>query len=153
MMYLIALLIGVVAGLRTMTALAAVSWAAHLHALDLGGTWLAFLGRTFTVWIFTIAAVLELVTDQLPKTPSRKVPVQFSARIISGAISGAAIGVAAGSWPTGAAVGVLGAIGGTLGGAEFRRRLAEAFHKDRPAAFIEDAAAIAGGLITAVAVA
>ena len=36
------------------------------------------------VGIFTILAIVELVTDQLPSTPSRKVPQQFSARIIMG---------------------------------------------------------------------
>jgi uncharacterized membrane protein len=46
--YLLALLIGVVAGLRTMTAPAAVSWAAHLGGLPLQGTPLAFMGATVT---------------------------------------------------------------------------------------------------------
>ena len=44
--YLLALLIGVVAGLRALTAPAAVSWAAHLGWLHLQNTWLAFLGAT-----------------------------------------------------------------------------------------------------------
>ncbi len=43
-LYGIALLIGVVAGLRAMTAPAAVSWAAALGLLKLQGTPLAFLG-------------------------------------------------------------------------------------------------------------
>jgi len=151
MMYTAALLIGVIAGLRTMTAMAAVSWAAHLHVIDLGGTWLAFLGKTFVCWILTALAVGELITDQLPKTPSRKVPVQFGGRIFTGALAGAAIGIDAGSWLLGAVAGVLGAIMGTLGGAEYRHRLAVRFHRDRPAALIEDATAITGAvLVTAV---
>lgn len=36
-LYLLALLIGVVAGLRAMTAPAAISWACHLGLLDLSG--------------------------------------------------------------------------------------------------------------------
>jgi hypothetical protein len=51
MAYLLALLIGCVAGLRTVTAPAAVSWAAHLGRLHLGATWLAFLGYAWTPWI------------------------------------------------------------------------------------------------------
>jgi uncharacterized membrane protein len=143
-LYVAALLIGVIAGLRTMTALAAVSWAARLGALGVGGTWLAFLGYKYTPWILTAAALAELVTDQLPATPSRTVPVQFGARILTGALSGAAVGTTAGSWPIGAAVGAVGAIMGTLGGAALRSRGASAFHKDRPAALLEDVVAIGG---------
>src|SRR5882672_12362135 len=90
--YLFALLLGIVAGLRAMTAPALVSWAAHLGQLDLSGTWFAFLDNILARWILTIFALVELVTDQLPSTPSRTVPVQFGARIVTGAISGAAIG-------------------------------------------------------------
>lgn len=138
----LALLIGVVAGLRAMTAPAAVSWAAHLGALHLAGTWLAFLGDAYTPWILTALALGELVTDQLPKTPSRKVPVQFGARILSGALCGAAVGTAAGSWFIGLFVGATGAVCGTLAGAEGRSRLAATFGRDRPAALIEDVVAI-----------
>jgi len=140
--YLASLLIGVIAGLRTMTAPAAVSWAARLGAVKLGGTWLAFLGYAYTPWILTAAALLELVADQSPKTPSRKVPMQFGARIVSGALCGAAVATAAGSWRVGMVAGVVGAIVGTLGGSALRGRLASVFRKDQPAAFLEDAVAI-----------
>jgi uncharacterized membrane protein len=153
MIYLAAVLIGVIAGLRTMTALAAVSWAAHLHAIELGGTWLAFLGTATASWILTVAAIAELISDQLPITPSRKVPLQFAGRILSGALAGAAIGIDGGSWPIGAVAGVLGAVIGTLGGAEYRRRLALRFHRDRPAALIEDATAIGGAALIAAVIA
>jgi len=146
-MYVLALLLGVVAGLRTMSAPAAVSWAAYLGWLDLHGTRLAFLGNAFAPWLLTALALFELVTDQLPTTPSRKTPMQFAARIASGALCGAAIGVDAGNWIIGLVLGVVGAVIGTLGGHEIRRRLASAFHRDRPAAFIEDAVAVAGALV------
>ncbi len=145
--YALALLIGMVAGLRTMTAPAAVSWAARLGALKLGGTWLAFLGFAVVPWILTLAAIAELVTDQLPRTPSRKTPVPFTARIVSGALCGAAVGTAAESWTLGAAVGVAGAILGTLGGSRLRSKLAQVFQRDRPAAFLEDAVAIVGAAL------
>ena len=150
-LYLLALLIGVVAGLRAMTAPAAVSWAAHLGRLHLGGTWLAFLGFAWTPWILTVLALGELVTDQLPRTPSRTVPVQFSARIVSGALAGAAVGIASGSWMGGAVAGVVGAVIGTLGGRAARARLAATFGRDLPAALVEDAAAIGGALLIMVA--
>lgn len=149
--YLLALLIGVIAGLRAMTAPAMVSWAAHLGWLDLGGTWLAFLGNSWTRWILTLLALGELITDQLPSTPSRKVPAQFGARIVTGALSGAAIGAGSGALIGGLLAGVVGAVIGTLGGSAFRARLAKTFGSDRPAALIEDAVAIGGALLIGVA--
>ncbi|MGW9229608.1 DUF4126 domain-containing protein [Pseudorhizobium sp. NPDC055634] len=148
MIYLLALLIGVIAGLRAMTAPAAVSWGAYLGFVGVAGSWMAFLGSIWTALILTILAIGELVTDQLPRTPSRTVPAQFATRIITGAFSGAAIGMGFGQWLGGLAAGAIGAVAGTLGGAAFRSRVAAAFRRDPPAAFIEDAIAIAGaGLI------
>lgn len=146
MLLLLALLIGVIAGLRAMTAPAAISWAAHVGMLNLEGTPLAFLGYMWTPWIFTVLALGELVTDQLPTTPSRTVPIQFGTRIVSGALCGAAIGVTGGSLVAGAIAGAIGAVIGTLGGRAVRGRLAAAFGKDRPAALIEDVIAIGGAL-------
>ena len=80
MLYVLALLIGVIAGLRAMTAPAAVSWAAGLGWLDVSGTRLGFLASAWTRWIFTVLAVIELVGDQLPSSPSRTVPMQCGAR-------------------------------------------------------------------------
>ncbi|MFL6333013.1 MAG: DUF4126 family protein [Pyrinomonadaceae bacterium] len=149
--YLLALLIGIIAGLRAMTAPAAVAWATHLGRLDLGGTWLALFGNVWVRWILTALALVELVTDQLPSTPSRTVPVQFGARIVTGALSGAAVGAANGSWVVGLLAGAAGAVVGTLGGRAVRARLAAAFGSDRPAAFIEDAVAVGGALLIGVA--
>ncbi|HEX5041399.1 MAG TPA: DUF4126 family protein [Candidatus Polarisedimenticolaceae bacterium] len=148
-MLLLAFLMGVIAGLRAMTAPAAVSWAARMGALDLDGSWLAFLGRSWTPWIFTVLALVELVTDQLPTTASRTVPVQFGARIVSGALCGVAI-AASGARPVGGLLaGATGAVAGTLGGRAVRARLAAAFRSDRPAAFLEDALAIGGAFLIA----
>src|SRR5262245_17877534 len=145
--FLLALLIGVVAGLRTMMAPAMVSWAAHLGWLDLSGTWLAFFGSAWARWILSLLVLVELVTDQLPSTPSRTVPFQFGARIVTGALSGAAIGAGSGAMVGGLIAGIIGAVIGTLGGHAFRARLAKAFGSDRPAALIEAAIAIGGALL------
>ena len=149
--YLLALMIGAVAGLRAMTAPAMVSWAAHLGVLDLSGTWLAFFSNVWARWILTLFALVELVTDQLPSTPNRTVPVQFGTRIMTGALSGAAIGAWGGNMTGGLIAGSIGAIIGTLGGRAFRAKLATAFGSDRPAALIEDAAAIGGALLIGMA--
>jgi uncharacterized membrane protein len=145
--FVLPLLIGVIAGLRAMTAPAAVSWAAHLGWLNLAPTSLAFLGYAFTPWIFTVLALGELVTDQLPSTPSRTVPVQFGTRILVGALTGGAIGAHGGSLATGAIAGIIGAVIGTLGGRAARGKLAAAFGQDRPAAIIEDLVAIIGAYL------
>ncbi|SEE91153.1 Uncharacterized membrane protein [Rhizobiales bacterium GAS191] len=150
-LYALALLIGVIAGLRAMTAPAAVSWAAHLGHLHLQDTPLAFLGFAWTPYVITLLAIVELVTDQLPSTPSRKVPMQFGARIVSGALCGAAIGASGGALIGGLVAGVIGAVIGTLGGAEARARLATAFGKDLPAALIEDVVAIVGAALIVAA--
>jgi uncharacterized membrane protein len=142
MLYLLALLIGVVAGLRAMTAPAAVAWGAYLGWLPLSGTWAGFMGHWIAVAIFTVLALVELVGDQLPSTPSRKVPVQFGTRLVSGAFAGAIIGTAGGALLAGLVAGIVGAAIGTYGGAEVRSRLAGAFGRDLPAALIEDAVAI-----------
>lgn len=147
MTLLLAVLIGIIAGLRAMTAPAAVSWAAHLGWINLGDSWLAFLGYTYTPWILTVFAAAELITDQLPSTPSRKVPAQFGTRIVMGALSGAAIGVTGNMVVLGAAAGVVGAVIGTLGGADLRGRLAAVFGSDLPAALLEDLVAIIGAFL------
>jgi len=149
--FLFSLLIGVIAGLRAMTAPAAISWAARTGWLNLAPTSLAFLGYVFTPWILTLLALAELVTDQLPTTPSRKAPVPFGARIVSGALSGAAIGASRGSLVAGLIAGLLGSVIGTFGGYAFRARLASAFGRDRPAALIEDTIAIGGAFLIVAA--
>lgn len=147
------LLIGVIAGLRAMVAPAAVSWAAHLGWIDLSASSLAFLGYAWTPYVFTVLALVEFVTDQLPSTPSRKVPQQFGARIVSGAFCGAAIGAASGMLVPGLIAGAIGAVLGTLGGAAGRARLSAAFRRDLPAGLVEDVVAIVGAVAIVRAVA
>jgi uncharacterized membrane protein len=149
-MVMLALLIGVVAGLRAFTPPAAVSWAAHLGWLQLGDSTLAFMGYTWTPLIFTLLALVEFVSDQLPSTPSRTVPLQFGTRIVTAGLSGATIGAAAGWLVIGGIAGIVGAAIGTYGGRAARVQLAAAFRQDMPAAFIEDAVAIAVGIMIVV---
>ena len=114
---LLILAIGFVAGLRSMTAPAAVSWGAHVGWLALKGSALAFLSSPVAVGIFTLAALGELVADQLPTTPNRTAPFPFGARIVMGGFCGAAIALAAEQpWLVGVALGVVGAVTGTFGG-------------------------------------
>ncbi len=145
-----ALLIGVVAGLRALTAPAVVSWAACLGWIDLDNRWLHWVGHPATVTVLTILAVVELVTDQLPKTPSRKTPPQFLTRMITGGFAGAVLGAAYHFTWSSLGAGVVGAVIGTLGGYEFRRRLVAATGgHDLPVALLEDVIAVLGGFVVA----
>lgn len=147
MLYLLAVLIGIFTGSRSLTPPAAVSWAADLGRIALAGSPLAFLGFRFVPILLTVLALGELYGDQHPKAPSRKKPGPFGARIINGGVCGGALGIAHGAFGIGIALGVVGAILGTLGGSVVRAKMAAAFGKDRPAAFIEDAVAIVGSLV------
>jgi uncharacterized membrane protein len=137
-----AFLIGIASGLRTMIGLAAVSWAAHIGILPLDHTWLAFLGYAFSPYILTLLALGELVNDKLPKTPSRLIPPQFIARIVTSALCGLAIGLSGNGIVVGLVAAVIGAVAGTLGGARARNVLAKRFGRDLPAALLEDAVAL-----------
>jgi uncharacterized membrane protein len=143
-MYASAFLIGVIAGLRSLTAPAVVSWAARLGWLHLENTWLAFLGFAITPYVLSVLAIGELINDKLPKTPSRKTLVPFAARVVTGALSGAAVGAST-NWLGGLLAGILGVVAGTLAGYNFRTAVVKATGgKDFPIALLEDAIAIGG---------
>ncbi|MBZ5626238.1 MAG: DUF4126 family protein [Acidobacteriia bacterium] len=146
--YVLAFLIGVVVGLRSMTAPAAVSWAARLGWLHLENTWLAFLGFSATPYILSLLAIGELIADKLPKTPSRKAPVGFLGRVVSGALCGAALGANSQALIGGLGAGIVGAVAGTFVGYEFRVRLVKATGgNDLRIALLEDAIAIGGAFL------
>src|ERR1700761_6591191 len=137
-----ALLLGAVSGLRALTGLAVVSWAARLGYLQLSNTWLAFLGYTFTPYILTLMAIAELVNDKLPRTPSRLIPPQFITRIVTSVLCGLAIGLSGNGMILGLVAGIVGAVAGTFGGAKARSLLSRTFGGDLPAALLEDAVAL-----------
>ena len=148
---LCALVFGVVAGMRSMLAPCAVSWAVWVGILSVDATPLAFMGYKYTRIVFTVLALGELIADKLPTTPSRKAPGPFVARIVSGALCGATIGAARNAIVTMVMLGALGAVAGTLGGAAARAKLAAAFRRDLPAALLEDAVGIGLALLFAQA--
>jgi uncharacterized membrane protein len=103
---LLAFGIGVVAGLRSITAPAVVSWAAYLGWINLSGSRLAFMASIWTVALFTFGAFVEYVADQLPSSPPRTAAPALTARICMGLLTGACLGIAIGASPwTAAALG------------------------------------------------
>ena len=136
--------IGIVAGLRSLTAPAAVSWAAHLGWLNLHGSPLAFMGSTAGVAVFSLAAVGEYVADKLPKTPRRTLPPSLLFRIVMGGLAGACLCASANqSLLAGALLGGIGGVIGGFAGYEARKRLVQSLRvKDILIALPEDLLAI-----------
>jgi uncharacterized membrane protein len=146
MTLLLAFAIGVLGGLRSMTAPAVTCWGAHLGWLRLQGSPLAFMGATVTTALFTLFAVGELIADKLPSMPSRLAAVGLSARIVLGGLSGAAIAASGDqSMLVGAVLGGIGGVVGAFAGYHARATLNRQMGlPDIALAFIEDAIAIAG---------
>lgn len=144
---LLAFLIGVVCGLRSLTAPAIVAWAAHRGWIDLNGTPLHFMGSSAAVVLFSLFAVVELVADKLPSAPSRTKPPGLIGRIVFGALCGASIAASgAQSIAFGALLGAAGGVAGAFGGYEARMRLVKALKvPDFVIATLEDALAIGAG--------
>jgi uncharacterized membrane protein len=145
---LLAFLIGVVSGLRSVTAPAVVAWGAHLNWLNLRNTALSFMASTAAVVIFSLLALVELISDKLPSTPSRTEPVGLIARVLLGGLSGAGVALSgAQSMVLGALLGAVGGVAGAFAGHEARTRLVKALKvPDFVIALLEDAVAIGGGL-------
>jgi uncharacterized membrane protein len=140
----LAVAIGFVAGLRSLTAPAVVAWAAFAGALPLRGTSLAFMGTGITVLIATVLAIVELITDKLPTTPNRTAAVGLGARILMGGLSGAAIAAAgAQSLGLGAVLGAAGGLAGAFAGYRARTRTVKAVGRPFAVALLEDAVAVA----------
>jgi uncharacterized membrane protein len=147
---LLALAIGVIAGLRALTAPAVVAWGAALGWIDVEGKWSEWMTHPITLTVLTIFLVIELVTDQQPQTPSRRTAPQFITRLIMGAFAGAVIGSAFYHTFVGLGSGMIGAVIGTMVGAEARQRFASLRSgQDRPGAILEDVVAVGGGFLFA----
>jgi uncharacterized membrane protein len=139
--------IGIVAGLRSLTAPAVVSWAAYLHRLDLRDSRLAFLGSTLAVYAISALGVGELVLDKLPFALSRTSPPSMIFRTLLGAICGASLCLSAHLVVVGSVLGALGALNGAFGGFHVRRLLVKHVNvSDTAIALAEDGLAIGAGL-------
>jgi uncharacterized membrane protein len=138
----VVLLLGVVTGMRSMTAMAVLCWAAWLGLVPEHGwaIWIAYLA---TAILFTVLALGEYVADTLPKTPNRTAPGPAVARVVIGALVGALVVTANGEpLAGGILLGALGALIGTWGGYWVRMTLDRMTGHDLPVALVESASAI-----------
>ena len=141
--------IGVVAGLRSMTAPAVVAWAAHLGWINLTGSPLAFMGSLWAVAIFTLGALGDFIADQLSSTPPRTKGPGLIARIVMGLLTGAFLALAGGaSLIVGAILGAIGSLVGAYGGYYARTGLVRSLRvPDFAVAIPEDLVAVGLGLL------
>src|SRR5271155_2005256 len=121
--------LGLVAGLRSLTAPAVVAWAAYIGWMNLSDSRLAFMGSGWAVALFSLGALSEYIADLLPRTPARTAAFPLSARIVAGLLTGACVAIAGGFllW-IGWLGGVVGAIAGAFGGYRARVGLVRALH-------------------------
>ncbi|HET8923451.1 MAG TPA: DUF4126 family protein [Candidatus Acidoferrum sp.] len=147
MTLLLVFLIGVLTGLRSLTPPAATAWAAQFGWLKLP-RFFSWLGTIPAVAIFTVLALVELISDKLPKTPSRTEPMGLIARIIMGAFAGACVATGAGQGAVlGGLLGAAGAVAGTFAGYRARTQLVKALGTpDFVVALLEDLVAVGGSL-------
>lgn len=147
MTLLLAFLIGLCAGLRSLTPPAATAWAVYLGWLKLQRP-LALIGTLPAVVVLTLLALAELVADKLPQTPSRTAPIGLIARVVTGGLTGACVAAGgAGSALLGAVLGSMGGIAGAFAGYQARTRLVKASGlPDIFIALLEDLIAVGGSL-------
>ena len=137
------LVLGVVTGMRSMTAIAALSWAAWLGLIPEQG-WATWIAHLLVAILLSICAVSEYVVDTLPKTPRRSELGPAFFRVVVGSLVGAMVAVAIDEPVAGGIIfGAGGAIIGTWGGFFVRMTVARIFRRDLPAALLESASAIA----------
>jgi uncharacterized membrane protein len=144
--------IGVVAGLRAFAAPAVLSWAAKRRWIRLGNSPFATIISAKASKRITHLAVSELIADKLPFTPSRLKAGPLASRVVSGAVCGATIyGAVEQPLIEGAVLGGVGAIAGAFAGSYGRKRFSRG-GPDLRVAVLEDVLAIGGAvLITALA--
>lgn len=147
MVLILAFLIGLFAGLRSLTPPAVTAWGAHLGWLKLRSP-LSWMGTVAAVAFFTLLALVELVSDKLPKTPARTAPPGLIARILFGGLTGGCVTMGGGQGiALGAILGIVGALVGAFGGYQVRARVVKALGTpDYVVAVVEDLITIGGSL-------
>ena len=144
------LLLGVVTGMRTMTAMAVLCWAAWLGDIPEHG-WAVWIAYLVSAIFFSACATGEYVADTLPRTPNRTDPGPAVARVVLGSLAGALVATAIHEPIAGGILfGGVGALIGTWGGFWVRMSLSRAAGRDLPVAIAESASALALAIFAVV---
>lgn len=144
------LLLGVVTGMRSMTGIAALSWAVWLGLVPEYG-WATWIGHLVFALLFTICALGEYGVDTLPQTPRRTSLGPALFRVVVASLVGAMVAKAIDEPVAGGIIfGAVGAIIGTWGGFFVRMTVARLFRRDLPAALLESASAIVLAVLAVV---
>ena len=138
--------IGLVAGLRAMTAPALISYAAAKDEESIAAG--DFLARRDVAVVLGVLAFGELIGDKLPNVPNRTEPLGLAARITSGAFAGGYVCAAQRrSVPAGIIIGAVSAVAAAYAGENIRRAAGNGL--EIPDAFVgagEDTIAVAVGI-------
>lgn len=147
--YLQAIGIGVIAGMRSMSAPAFVSnYLAKEQSIEIENSAFRLLASRNVANALKVLAVSEMIADKLPIIPDRISPTPLLGRAISGAICGASMCISKGERSDiGGISGGLAAIVSAYGFYYLRRKLSEdAGIPNVLLGLIEDAVVIKGGL-------
>lgn len=139
----LALGLGVLTGIRSMTGPAWVIFATQHGALELPPEKLSWTKSDPAMKLAIALAAGEYVADKLPVVPDRTSAIPLLGRLGLGALCGAAVEFSFDrKWHTGAALGTLGALLGAFAGFGYRKYIAERGLPDLPFALLEDGATL-----------
>ena len=136
-------LLGIATGMRTMTPMAVLCWAAYIGWLPVEGTWCFWMAKLVSPLVFTALALGEYVGDTLPQTPSRTDLPLVGGRLAFGILAGVVVATALTQPRAGGVIfGAIGALIGTFGGHRLRVAGAHWAGRDLPIALSESALAL-----------
>jgi uncharacterized membrane protein len=141
-------LIGLVAGQRAMTPLAALATAARQGRLPAGAPLAGWLRKPVVAAGAVALAAVEMAGDKMKSAPDRIVPSGMIARSLTSAYAGAAL-APAGKRMAGGALAVAAALGASYVGWRLRLAAMRRYGQTRTG-FVEDALVLGSGLTIAL---
>ena len=143
--YATAAVLGLTAGMRSMSSPAIVSQLAKAGLMPVENSPLEFLNRPATAKTTAVVAVGEIIADKLPFMPKRTDTPALIARAISGGFSGGAVCLSKKrSVLAGALLGALAAVGATYGAYTLRKQAGQRSGLPDPVIAVIEDATVAG---------
>lgn len=142
------MLMGLVAGQRSMTPLAAIAAGARQGTLPPGAPLAGFISHPVVAGGTVALAAAEMAGDKMASAPDRTVPLGLMARTLTAAYAGAAL-APRGERLAGAAVAVVAALGASYVGWRIRCAAIKKYGQTKTGA-VEDATVLASGLAVAL---